>query len=191
MKSNQKVFTLSIALAITVIALIMVLVLRNVDAGDKDGDISADQAKTIALQDAGVADDEVTFTKCAPDTEDGTSVYDIVFYTDDTDYEYLVESGTGSIYSKEKTYNASAKPSGDGVPADDDATVYIGTEKAKEIALADAGLSEASFEKAKLDHDEGMSVYEIEFKANGKEYEYEIDAVSGDILDSDIEDDND
>lgn len=64
-------------------------------------------------------------------------------------------------------------------------SVSITVEQAKETALAHAGLNADSvyFEKAEQDYDDGVLVYEIEFKAGSTEYEYKIDAQTGDILD--------
>jgi len=64
---------------------------------------------------------------------------------------------------------------------------YIGVDKAKSIALSDAGIksSAATFTKAKLDKDDGVATYEIEFFSGNTEYEYEISATSGKILDRD------
>lgn len=61
---------------------------------------------------------------------------------------------------------------------------YIGTEKAKSIALSHAGVAQkdATFTKAKLDLDDDTVEYEVEFLAGGKEFEYSIDAKSGKIL---------
>lgn len=61
---------------------------------------------------------------------------------------------------------------------------YIGSEKAKEIALAAAKVSEKDARdfEIDLDFENGKMVYEVEFEAGGREYDYEIDAVSGDIL---------
>ena len=74
---------------------------------------------------------------------------------------------------------------------DDDAS-YIGESKAKELALKHAGLSgkEVSFLQLKLDWDDGRAVYEVEFYSGSREYDYEIDAVTGAVVDfdSDIED---
>ena len=61
---------------------------------------------------------------------------------------------------------------------------YIGEAKAKEIVLNHAGVteSEATFKKLKLDIDDRRTVYEIEFFVGSKEYEYEIDAITGEII---------
>ena len=69
---------------------------------------------------------------------------------------------------------------------------YIGEAKAKSAALSHAGLDNGSITEyeCKLDREDGRMVYEIDFKCNGFEYEYEIDAVSGAIVkqDKDIDD---
>lgn len=38
------------------------------------------------------------------------------------------------------------------------------------------------FEKAKLERDDGRTYYEIEFKFGTAEYEYDIDALTGEII---------
>ncbi len=61
----------------------------------------------------------------------------------------------------------------------------VGTmDSAKAIALADAGLTEAevTFTKEKLDWDNGLAVYDIEFYTADREYEYEINAATGAIM---------
>ena len=60
----------------------------------------------------------------------------------------------------------------------------ISAEKAKQIALSHAGVGEASFIKVELDTDDGVAVYEIEFKVGNVEYEYDINAISGEIISS-------
>jgi len=56
--------------------------------------------------------------------------------------------------------------------------------KAKEIALAHAGVAEsaANFKQIKLDNKNGKAVYVIEFIANKLRYEFDIDASSGSII---------
>ena len=69
-------------------------------------------------------------------------------------------------------------------------TSFISVDKAKRIALNDAGVAELSsvkFDKAKLERDDGAFIYEIEFYVGTVEYEYEIDAVNGSIVERSIE----
>ena len=60
----------------------------------------------------------------------------------------------------------------------------ISAERAKQIALSHAGVGSAHFTKAELDTDDGVAVYEIEFKVGNVEYEYDINAISGEIISS-------
>lgn len=68
--------------------------------------------------------------------------------------------------------------------ADPDAASYIGTEKAKEIALTHAGVKagDAVFVQARLDREDGKMCYDLEFYSGSTEYDYDIDAVTGAIV---------
>ena len=61
---------------------------------------------------------------------------------------------------------------------------YIGENKALEAALAHAGLSESeiTLKKIKLDYDDGVVEYEVDFSTAQREYEYEINASTGAVL---------
>ena len=63
-------------------------------------------------------------------------------------------------------------------------TEFIGEEKAKEIALQKAGLTaeDVTFTKIGLDRDDGVWQYEIEFRQDKTEYETDINAVDGTII---------
>lgn len=60
----------------------------------------------------------------------------------------------------------------------------ISLDKAKEIALAHAGLTsdQVNFKRTELDLDDGIKKYEVEFYYNNIEYSYEIDSHTGNIL---------
>lgn len=61
----------------------------------------------------------------------------------------------------------------------------INTTKAKELALTQLGLSEAQFATTEYELDDG--IYEFKFTSDGYEYEYEVDAVTGKVLEADRE----
>ena len=65
----------------------------------------------------------------------------------------------------------------------------IGTAKAQEIALCSNGSFRSCLRQREYDLDDG--VYEMKFTANGVEYEYEIDAVTGKVLEADREHNDD
>lgn len=66
---------------------------------------------------------------------------------------------------------------------------YVGEDKAVEAALAAAGLdrSQISGLKSEIDYDNGSMVYEVEFVSGGVEYEYEINASTGEVVKAESE----
>ena len=68
---------------------------------------------------------------------------------------------------------------------------YIGREKAKEIALNHAKVAESAVSRIEVefDYDDGKLVYEVDFRNGNIEYDYEIDAVTGVVLQSEREND--
>jgi uncharacterized membrane protein YkoI len=78
---------------------------------------------------------------------------------------------------------------------------FITLEQAKAIALAHAKVeaADAKFDKAELEEDDDIVYYDIEFEVKGVEFEYKIDAMSGQVLkyerddmdESDYDDDTD
>lgn len=65
----------------------------------------------------------------------------------------------------------------------------IDIQKAKEIALSDAGLSENNVTDLSYEKDDDEDKYDISFKNAGKEYDYDI-SLSGDILNKSVENDD-
>lgn len=69
------------------------------------------------------------------------------------------------------------------------ASSLTGEETAKAAALAHAGVSEAEAEQVRCtaSWDDGVQIYEVEFRSGRTEYEYKIDAASGTVLEAELE----
>ena len=65
----------------------------------------------------------------------------------------------------------------------------ISEKEAMEIAIADAEVDQDEIERLRvqLDYDDGMLIYDVEFYIGNKEYDYEINAYTGDILERDFD----
>ena len=160
------------------------------------GEITVEEAKTIALEHAGVKAADATFIQAKRDYDNGRSVYEIEFVVASgngyLEYDYDIATADGSIVSFDYDIEGYAAPV-TAQPAATQATNGITVEKAKTIALNHAGLTAGAvtFVKAKQDYDDGRLVYEIEFvttSGNGYlEYDYEIDAATGSILSYDYD----
>ena len=113
----------------------------------------------------------------------GIDIRDIVDYDDD---DSIWENIADAIEDIDEDAGSSMKNTAD------TGNKQIGIEAAKQIALADAkvALKDVTFIKAELDNEDGRAVYEIEFYSGNVEYDYDIDALSGEIIsnDFDIED---
>ena len=98
--------------------------------------------------------------------------YEVELRTAWGNFEYKVDAYTGKVLKGTQGIAGKLQIS---APA---SSVLISESKARAIALSDAGVTESSALglKVKLDWEDGTQVYEVEFRANGIEYEYEIDA---------------
>lgn len=149
---------------------------------------SLDEAKAAALKDAGLSESDVTFKKTELDHSHGTQVYDIEFYTSDTKYDYEIDASNGTVLEKSiEQFQIQTNPADSAINSS--SNDYIGVDRAKEIALNHARLNESDvqFAKAKLENDDGEVEYEIEFYSGRTEYDYTIDAVSGNIIEYDMD----
>ena len=73
--------------------------------------------------------------------------------------------------------------------ANPDTNKYIGEERAKQIAIDKAGIksTDVIFDRVKLENDNGNWVYEIEFKSKSAEYDAEIKAEDGTVLEWEVD----
>ena len=153
--------------------------------------ITAEQAKSAALKHAGVNASDAIFVKAGLDWDDGKVHYEVEFYAGNTEYDYDIDAVSGAVlsYDREwddfslKGYQNTDSSTGTGSTSQSN---LITEEKAKEIALAKAPAG-ATVVKCKLDRDDGRYVYEIEMRSGYMEYECDINAVTGVIIDWDAD----
>ena len=131
-------------------------------------------AKKIALEDAGV-NVKVVFT-----TEElvaggiKTPYYRFVFADTKTQWTYRIDAVLGTVLEKQQKEIVT--------------TDFISLEEAKEIALKDAGLNEATqkivFTREELNRNSGKPCYILEFYTAKKQYSYKVDAKDGSIMEA-------
>lgn len=156
--------------------------------------IGAEAAKNMATTDAQVQASDAVFTQASLSEKNGTMYYDVEFTAGDMDYTYAIDALTGAVIES----NSSAVQAGD----TSSTTTQTGGAQggsideaaAKQIALDHAGVSEGdtAFLMSKSDYDDGVAVYEVEFyvASTNTEYDYEIDAATGEIRSYDYDAEN-
>lgn len=198
------------------LALAAAVLLTAALAGCSSESVTQAQATDIALEHAGVAQEDTTALSVEQDKENGVDVYDIQFTTSDRTYHYDVSQKTGEIvnYSydgvetagstttkdktdttKDQSTSSASKTEGQSTAqqsgADTQANAAITEEEAKSIALEHAGVTaeEATIYKVKADYDDGRAVYDVEFAVGTTEYDYEISQDTGEVIsyDQDVE----
>lgn len=168
--------------------------------------IGVEAARSAALKDAG--ETEGDFTNATLEERDGTVYYDVEFTAGGAKYEYAVDALTGSIIEAKKeggeSQSSSSQPSSssssssqassqsssslNSTPKAESSqasgtTGLITEEEAANIAKEHAQVTDCTMLPVKLDRDDGRQVYDVEFfTADGKEYDYEIDAATGEVL---------
>ena len=130
--------------------------------------------------------DEIRYSEVDAELDESPARYEVeITGQKGEEIEYKIDAYTGTILeSKRETEDkaSAAQPtfSGD-----------ISHAKAKAIALNHAGVSESKAYdmEIELDEEDGMLVYEVEFKSGGMEYSYEINAATGAIVKQETEPD--
>lgn len=131
--------------------------------------LSKDKIKEIALKKANVSkyyDYDIEFK-----FKGGTPIYEVEFETDSAEYDIKINAKNGNIIK----YEVKNKKV--------DTSKFISKDKAKNIVLNDAKVTEYYDYEIELDDNE----YEISFETREYEYEYKLDARTGKILEKDID----
>ena len=178
-------------------------------AGGQAEYIGIDAAKAVALESAGVAEDDAVFSTAGLDKRNGMDYYAVDFTAGGRSYEYDIDAVTGVVIDSSSGGGtaetpaagdddgtasapaaASPSPSAGQTTGGQAAATAVTEEQARETALSHAGLTadQVTFVRSKLDRDDGRLMYDVEFYTSDyKEYDYEIDAATGEILSYDYD----
>lgn len=165
---------------------------RNTTYGgtvDQGSDIGQERAKEIAFADAGVAEADTQRLKVSRETDDGIMKYDVDFTAGQKEYSYDIAAADGAIisYDIETKENAavsdqSSGSTDSGSSGQAQTDVKISAEEAKKAALARVqGATEQEI-RMELEFDDGYYIYEGDIIHDRIEYEFEIDAQTGNFL---------
>lgn len=143
------------------------------------GAVTEAKAQEIALAHAGIKAADATITKSKLDYDDGRQIYEIEWYANGAKYDYEIAVATGEIVNS--GYEAKTV-----VGTGSSATVSEAT--AKQTALARvSGATDKDIYEWKLDYDDGRPEYEGKIIYGGTEYEFTIDAASGNVTEWEAE----
>ena len=169
--------------------------------GSSGQDIGQDEAKRIAFEDAGVSESDTSRLKVEKDRDDGMLQYDVQFSVDEKEYSYDINGANGEILSADVETNGTAAQNNTAGKTDDTAGTNSGTDdtpstnsgtEAADVAVSEADARAAALERVpgatdadirmELEYDDGYYIYEGDVIYDQKEYEFEIDAQTGNFL---------
>ena len=87
-----------------IIAITMVFTLIALTGAAALAEISKADAKQIALEKVGLAENDVHFTECHKDFENVRQVYEVEFRKGTTEYEFDIDAGTGAVVDMDIDY---------------------------------------------------------------------------------------
>ena len=195
----NRVLALNSSLKFDALAELSVEELKDLaEAGAPAMPIGKDAAAYAAEQYAGTTALDSVTAEVDSELDESPAHYEVELHTAWGEFEYLVDAYTGKVLSGQKDLPSTVSARNDTVkpsqpisppaqssqPAQPSGSADIGHAKAKSIALNHAGVSEneAYDMDIELDDEDGILVYEVEFKSGGMEYSYEINAATGAIL---------
>lgn len=142
------------------------------------------QAEAIALEHAKVT--EVSNLVTRYEIDDGVPQYEIEFRKDDYEYDYTIHAESGKILEWDKEYDPPKTTPTEPKPTEPEPE-RLTKEQIKAIALEHAGLNADQVRGLEIEYDvdDGVPEYSVEFTCDGWEYDYEIHAETGKILEWD------
>ncbi len=189
MKKNGKIIIIVVGIIIVVALLILIYF--------KTAFISENEVKDIVADNMSVSSSDLYFESI--DFEMDKSVYEVEVYYQNRDYEYKIDAKDGKIIytdfnttdsitndnsSNNNNSNNNSNTNGSSNNGNNATTASIPLDEAKNIALTHANLTEdaVQFLRTEQEYDDGVLVYEIDFTHGDYEYDYKINANTGEVV---------
>lgn len=190
--TEQKRMSRTARIIITTIASILILALVAVVFVGYRLYSGMNNAFEIALSDSQVLAENAKAVELDFDFKRGSVLYDVEFYSQGKKYEYKINSDGEILFgSRQSEQGSTAQQSQDSSSLN--ATLSDITEQhAKQLALSQAGIDESKIYDydSDIENLNGVKVYDIEFKYDGYEYNYYINAANGAVVQFNKEIDN-
>ena len=193
MKKNGKIIIIIVGIVVVVALLVLIYF--------KTAFISENEVKDVVADNMSVNSGDLYFESI--DLEMDKNVYEVEVSYQNREYEYRIDAKNGKvIYTDYKTDNNITDNNGNNnnnnnSNGNDNANGTIGNDtnvpnnnasitvdEAKNIALTNANLTEdaVQFLRTEQEYDDGVLVYEIDFTHGDFEYDYKINANTGEVV---------
>ncbi len=148
-----------------------------------DTGISPDGAKDIALEDAGFTENEVGGVYVRREYKGKTEIYKVEFYVQNKEYDYEIDAYSKEILSVDFDIDDDYYyPGATQAASSTEQQEGIGIEEATQLVLAKVPGATEENVRIKQEWDDGKLLYEGDVYYDQKEYEFEMDASTGDFL---------
>ena len=158
--------------------------------------ITQTKAKTAALNHAKVSTAQAYDVDIDLERGRSQTYYDVEFKANGYEYDYQINATNATVIKSYKkalkttktntTTTAKSNTNKNNTANKTTKVSYIGTQKAQSSALSHAKLTAAKVTglKAELDRENGVYIYDVDFKSGNYEYDYDINATTGKIIKS-------
>ncbi len=170
MKKGKKIL-IGVALVVIIVIIVCLVYFKTTI-------ISKSEVKRIILNDMNLTTSDVYFDDI--DLELDKEYYEVDLYYNNQEYTYKINYKTGAIIHTDFKLESTNSENNTNI----DNTSYLTLEEVKKIALDYVGIYESNviFKETKQDYENGILVYDIEFIYKNYEYELEINASNGKII---------
>lgn len=186
MKKYGKIIIIVVGILVVIALLILIYF--------KTTFISKNEVKDIVADNMSVSSSDLYFESI--DFEMDKGVYEVEVYYQNRDYEYKIDAKDGKIIytdfnttdsitnDNSSNNNNSSNNSNTNGSTNNATTASIPLDEAKNIALTNANLTEdaVQFLRTEQEYDDGVLVYEIDFTHGDFEYDYKINANTGEVV---------